>query len=235
MELFPHQNGYFLARARMHCERNFPEISALCKCQTFEWILSIWWLILQIIGTLLNIAAVFTCNQAISIKCQAGRLLLCLEELPHQQHQPPGGRRWQSSTQSSEEIAVFQPIIWTSHQKEENWSFKNLLEARSPKIVACGCRDQSTTISPTKLTIVKLQAPPSNPYMENQWAKLSASMVDLSRWLFHTPSTSIIIIVTMMSTSIIIIRSRSSLCPPTGETSLSTEAKPEHKGEEDER
>ena len=27
-----------------------------------------------------------------------------------------------------------------------------------------------------------LQAPPSNPYLENQWAKLSASMVDLSRW-----------------------------------------------------
>merc|ERR1719237_174090 len=63
---------------------------------------------------------------------------------------------------------------------------------------------------PAASTAWRQKAPPSNPYMENQWAKLSASMVDLSR-------------------------SRSSLCPPTGETSLSTEAKPEHKGEEEER
>ena len=39
-------------------------------------------------------SSVFICpTNAISIKCQAGRPLLCLEELLHQQHRPPGGRR----------------------------------------------------------------------------------------------------------------------------------------------
>jgi len=63
---------------------------------------------------------------------------------------------------------------------------------------------------PAASTAWRQKAPPTNPYMENQWAKLSASMVDLSR-------------------------SRGSLCPATGETSLSNETQPENKEADEER
>jgi len=127
-------------------------------------------------------------------------------ELPEKKVPPPVSTTFYQSRPLSDLDSALREFRTTTAASRENISnsrtdlsiasVRASLASRPPLALPRGAPP------PAASTAWRQKAPPSNPYLENQWAKLSASMVDLSR-------------------------SRGSLCPATGETSLSNETKPD--------